>query len=78
MRSATGRGRAFRSHETSLYDHRKIFRVEIDPGLRTEFERKFASISMNAVESASGSQGVIPKGMEKFVRQCWVHHARSW
>ena len=93
----------------------RIFRVRIDTELREEFERKFATISVEAVESVAGfisawigkptewapdeyvmisnwrdesalmtlagddwSQAHIPDGMEKFVKECRVHHYRSF
>ena len=36
----------------------RIFRVEIDPELRDEFEEKFATISVHVAESAVGSVSV--------------------
>jgi heme-degrading monooxygenase HmoA len=93
----------------------RIFRVRIDPNLRDEFERKFADVSVKAVESSRGfitvtigkptkwapdeyvmisqweneaaiknfageawNQAHIPSGMEKFVREYWVHHYVSF
>jgi heme-degrading monooxygenase HmoA len=32
----------------------RVFRVQIDPALREEFERKFATVSVEAVESKDG------------------------
>ena len=89
----------------------RIFRVKINSELREEFESKFATVSVEAVENQRGfisvdigkptkwdpdeyvmiskwkdkqalvdfvgeswNQAHIPEGMEKFVKQCWVHH----
>ena len=89
----------------------RIFRVRINPALREEFEAKFASASIQAVQNQAGfisvnigkptqwapdeyvmisqweneaaliafvgdswNQAHIPKGMEKYAEECWVHH----
>jgi heme-degrading monooxygenase HmoA len=36
----------------------RLFRVRIHPALRTEFEAKFAVVSVNAVRDAQGALGV--------------------
>jgi heme-degrading monooxygenase HmoA len=93
----------------------RLFRVRIDPVLRTEFEERFADISVRTVEEAPGfiscsihrptawspdeylmisrwkdeaalvafagqdwDRPVIPPVMERFVRECSVHHYLSW
>ena len=89
----------------------RIFRVKINSELREEFEPRFASVSIQAVQKQRGfisvdigkptkwspdeyvmiskwedeaalidfvgeswNQAHIPEGMEKFVKECWVHH----
>jgi heme-degrading monooxygenase HmoA len=36
----------------------RVFRVEIDPDLREEFEAKFATVSVHIAESADGNRSV--------------------
>jgi heme-degrading monooxygenase HmoA len=93
----------------------RVFRVRINTAQRSDFEGKFADVSVKAVTEAAGflsvsilkptkwtpdeyamvsrwkdesslrafageewNRPVIPSGMEKFVRECWVHHYESW
>ncbi len=89
----------------------RIFRAQIYPNLKDEFEKQFADISLNVVRAAKGlvsveigkptpwtpdeygmistwenelvlaefagenwNQAHIPARMEKFIKQCWIHH----
>jgi heme-degrading monooxygenase HmoA len=34
--------------------------------------------SLRAFAGEQWNRAVIPNGMEKFVRECWVHHYEAW
>jgi heme oxygenase (mycobilin-producing) len=44
----------------------RIFEVTIDPSLRTEFERDFATISVEVVEQAEGALSCVIGGPTKW------------
>ena len=93
----------------------RVFRVSINPELREEFESKFSTVSIQAVQNATGfisvsigkptkwapdeyvmvskwqnesslkkfagenwNQAHIPRGMEQFISECWLHHYNEY